>query len=964
MSADSILAAEPAKTVNEVSDAQQSDDGGSDKKASVAKTTRKHRAVQCGICAAGFLFLLFVTYGWAYLHGWKFSFTNANYTFPPFSSQYVSTSGPLLTDPADNVLPIAWYTFHPLTLTAWLPQFGIGNAQLMSLYLSPLNYFYLLPFDVAQVLISIVKVAVAFIAMLLFIRQIGYTWRGAFISGVSYALCSVMVMWNGWPHSEVTMYAPLLFLLMDKALSKLKVGYFAGVAVIICLMLVTGMPTYAAYILYVVGAYVLFYGIRVYRKTPSRLIGYFVGFGMAVILGAMLSLPYTGSLLGTIGSNGYSDSRAGMATAQLDWSRIKTLLFPYLKTEQVIHANEGTLYTGVLAMVTLPLTVLNLRKKRVGFFAATAVIAVLLIFTPVLNVVFTHLPLINTSLKFRVIVLLNLALSVLVGVNLDDLLTRKSFTGKDRLLVGGLSAVGVAMFGIMLWRVHPLMEQVRAAATKPQDLQPVHQVYVACAVVALFALVVLVRLITAKKAVSIICSLALMGGVCIDMGYFASKYMPWISQSASTIPAPTDTVQYLQNNTQNNEKFVSLGTWSLFPMTNMYYNLRDISGHGFLFTNSDVTEYYKGISGTVFDASPTRPTFAAIDNESLLKYMGVKYVVSGESNSQSMPIAGTPTPTEAILDGETFTQTFTVAEDKLSGVSFPVGTYGKKHDSGTITVTLRDKRNAVKATSTVQLKDLHDNAKAIFSFAAISGSKGQTYQLTVTVNDPSETGVAVYLNSSDAYAGEATQTNAQSPLSGDLVLSYEYSDARIGTDGLVTRELNEFAPQVELMSSVEVKDTDADVLSAMKQSYQPGKLFFSQKTGAPKDASKVASEPLAADEKISNIVEQRNGNMSFTVKANQTRYVLVNEYNDGNWNAYVDGKKVELSKGNYLFRAVEVPAGEHEVELRYEPTSLKTLFMLAGAGAVVLLVLVAVSGPINRRLKTLGFPKGSHIAKD
>ena len=54
--------------------------------------------------------------------------------------------------------------------------------------------------------------------------------------------------------------------------------------------------------------------------------------------------------------------------------------------------------------------------------------------------------------------------------------------------------------------------------------------------------------------------------------------------------------------------------------------------------------------------------------------------------------------------------------------------------------------------------------------------------------------------------------------SGDLVLSYEYSDARIGTDGLVTRELNEFAPQVELMSSVEVKDTDADVLSAMKQS--------------------------------------------------------------------------------------------------------------------------------------------------
>ena len=57
-------------------------------------------------CGAGLTLILFIAYGWAYLHGWKFSFTNVNYQYEPFDSSGVATDGPSLTDPADNILPI------------------------------------------------------------------------------------------------------------------------------------------------------------------------------------------------------------------------------------------------------------------------------------------------------------------------------------------------------------------------------------------------------------------------------------------------------------------------------------------------------------------------------------------------------------------------------------------------------------------------------------------------------------------------------------------------------------------------------------------------------------------------------------------------------------------------------------------------------------------------------------------
>jgi uncharacterized membrane protein YfhO len=55
------------------------------------------------------------------------------------------------------------------------------------------------------------------------------------------------------------------------------------------------------------------------------------------------------------------------------------------------------------------------------------------------------------------------------------------------------------------------------------------------------------------------------------------------------------------------------------------------------------------------------------------------------------------------------------------------------------------------------------------------------------------------------------------------------------------------------------------------------------------------------------------------------------------WEARLDGDPVSIWRGDYLFRAVPVPAGTHIVEFVYRPVSFLTGVLLAGA-AIVLLV--------------------------
>jgi hypothetical protein len=69
--------------------------------------------------------------------------------------------------------------------------------------------------------------------------------------------------------------------------------------------------------------------------------------------------------------------------------------------------------------------------------------------------------------------------------------------------------------------------------------------------------------------------------------------------------------------------------------------------------------------------------------------------------------------------------------------------------------------------------------------------------------------------------------------------------------------------------------------------------------------------------------------MVYNVKASKERLAMFGEIYyppSKGWNLYVDGKKQDLAfiKANYAIRAARIPAGEYQVEMRFEPKSFYT----------------------------------------
>lgn len=88
---------------------------------------------------------------------------------------------------------------------------------------------------------------------------------------------------------------------------------------------------------------------------------------------------------------------------------------------------------------------------------------------------------------------------------------------------------------------------------------------------------------------------------------------------------------------------------------------------------------------------------------------------------------------------------------------------------------------------------------------------------------------------------------------------------------------------------------------------------------AARDGSEAVE--LQADFRSVNRIE-------LSVDAPSDGLVVFNEAWDPGWRATVDGADVPIHRVNLLHRAVEVPAGPHEVELRYRPPGLRLLSLL------------------------------------
>jgi hypothetical protein len=216
-----------------------------------------------------------------------------------------------------------------------------------------------------------------------------------------------------------------------------------------------------------------------------------------------------------------------------------------------------------------------------------------------------------------------------------------------------------------------------------------------------------------------------------------------------------------------------------------------------------------------------------------------------------------------------------------------------------------------------------------------------------------------------------TVTVRAAPPSGEFVL---YGAGIVGSDGSITQLFGKTDTRYRQVYA----DNEIRVLE--NSSAYPRAFLVPNASVAPSlgtALSQMIHQPFQPDQQViladdsatqsTGLSGNRGGRGTATITSYQPDAVQLHTSADGDawlvlsdtyypgWTATIDGQSAPVLRGDVLFRVVPVPAGEHDVELRFEPTSVKVGLALSLVSLVSLagvLLALTMSGKVTWRRRT------------
>jgi hypothetical protein len=91
-----------------------------------------------------------------------------------------------------------------------------------------------------------------------------------------------------------------------------------------------------------------------------------------------------------------------------------------------------------------------------------------------------------------------------------------------------------------------------------------------------------------------------------------------------------------------------------------------------------------------------------------------------------------------------------------------------------------------------------------------------------------------------------------------------------------------------------------------------------------REKSKIAFAPEYDSLAVIRFIENRNDLIRYESNAAKNQFAVLSEiYYPYGWKAFIDGKETSIARVDYCFRGIAIPAGKHNIELRFEPESIK-----------------------------------------
>ena len=494
-------------------------------------------------------------------------------------------------------------------LDCGIPNLGSISGALLfpiNLLLMPLDPFY------ASGPAAFLKLFLAGLFTMLYLRRLGVSHAAAFFSGLVFSLCGFMIVWLGHPQVNCAMWLPLLLYFIERSFqltpgrttnlfSGLNLRIWTGFAVTYAFVLLGGHPPTVVHVTILAGIYFLFRLMEHRREQPFRRLELFLGsLAVGFFLAAPQMLPYL---------EYYSQSSAGVASTALQrWSSSLTpsslvfFLLPHLAGSpaegfeglakllglgDLANFNERTGYVGILPLMFAIWAVAFRRCKFTLFFSFVTVASLLVIFgVPPLPAIVRLLPMLCDISQTRLLLFVGFGMAVLAGLGWD---TFGRMTERRRvfLVAAGFWAV-IGVLILWLWsiiapRVHELDQSHRTFLLQ--------QFLVLTGGLAAASIVVLWPARNGRWIPPAVC----LGWTAVDLLWFGTGYNPAIPHDRYYPVAPP--IAWLE---KDHSIFRILGGGTtLIPNTAAVFGLSDARGCDFMSVRR-YEELITGQSGDIF----------------------------------------------------------------------------------------------------------------------------------------------------------------------------------------------------------------------------------------------------------------------------------------------------------------------------------------------------------------------------
>ncbi|OGW62562.1 MAG: hypothetical protein A2V83_07405 [Nitrospirae bacterium RBG_16_64_22] len=587
----------------------------------------------------------------------------------------------IATDDAYQFRPWRTYTVASLKegrIPLWNPYNYAGapflaNGQSAVLY--PLNLpFLVLPERAAVLCWDFIRLLIAAVSSFAFARTIGLSRLGSAVSAWAFTFCGFLVVWLHWPHANVAIWLPALFLAAELVIRRPTGLWGSLLACVVCVQFLGGHPETSLHVLSAAAAYGVWRIVRLWRDEGSREMGIrrLATFAGSVILGtagaAVQLVPLSEYVLNSAAlADRLSDSGIPWIPSWKKLAGAVSLICPYclgssMEGDIPIGAllgigNFNELSGGYVGLMPLLLAAaaigLGNRRGPEAFFGTLGVVSLCVAFSvpPVAHAV-SSLPLFNVAGNHRMLLLFAFSAAVLAGCGVDLLraaVPEQSgrFLRKVRIAsAAGAVAIGAlaagALLSVVLFREPILDLAKRTIIERSAKLNQDPESYVALLPRSYDRLTNLIVREGSGRAVLLLLSgltigyafrsgsgaqrrsWILSGVLLLDLFSFGRNYNPSIPQ-ALHYPSH-ESIDFVRKQPGLFRVLTLDGGFP--PETNMVYGLSEVRGYNAL----ETPEYLAFLSAAGEFPVPHRHFrtlhFSRYESR-LVDFLNVEYVISG-----------------------------------------------------------------------------------------------------------------------------------------------------------------------------------------------------------------------------------------------------------------------------------------------------------------------------------------------